>query len=283
MRPEPRWVAWAQYVFGPHAESTAGSPRARSRSYALESELPCLPRRTRVSEVRGLYAIVDVTASRRLGLEPLAVAEALLDARPACLQLRAKELAPRATIALLKQIASLAHRANTPLFANDRPDLAILGGCDGVHVGQDDLAPSDVQTISELASRRLMVGLSTHNEVQLREALGLSLDYLAIGPVFSTLNKANPDAVLGLDGLRALVALARSVRPSLPIVAIGGLNQPRCGEIAGLVDMVAVIGALLPSEPVPTQAALDSIRRRAEEIGQSFRSAREIADVGAAR
>ncbi len=233
--------------------------------------------------MRGLYAIVDVTASRRLGLEPLAVAEALLDARPACLQLRAKELAPSATIALLKQIASLAHRASTPLFANDRPDLAILGGCDGVHVGQDDLAPSDVHTIAKLASKSLLVGLSTHDEIQLREALGLSIDYLAIGPVFSTLSKANFDAVLGLDGLRALAAIARSIRPSLPIVAIGGLNQPRSAELARSVDMVAVIGALLPPEPVSTQAALDSIRRRAEEIGQSFGASSETADVGVTR
>ena len=232
--------------------------------------------------MRGLYAILDVAALERARLDVSAVAEVILEAKPACLQLRAKELAPRATLKLLREIGALARRSGTPLFANDRPDLALLAECDGVHVGQDDLAPADVRAIAASSSRDLRVGLSTHNENQVRAALEMPIDYLAIGPVFSTTNKSNPELALGLDAVRALASLARAARPELPIVAIGGMNRSRALELAGCVDMVAVIGALLPNEPMSGKAALDSIRKRANEMGFTLMPG-AVADRGPTR
>lgn len=212
--------------------------------------------------MRGLYAIVDVTTVLRARLEVLAVAEAILDARPACLQLRAKDLPARATLDLLRSLRPLARRAGVPLFANDRPDLAMLAACDGVHVGQDDLSPTDVRAVTAAASRSLLLGLSTHRREQVLDALEAPIDYLAIGPIFATPSKKDHDPALGVDELRSLVRLARTRRPSLPIVAIGGLAGAKLDEVAPLVDAVAVVGAIMPGENMPKPAALDAVRAR---------------------
>src|SRR6187549_2437292 len=93
----------------------------------------------------GLYPIVDVGLLRARNLAIREFAARVLAARPPLLQLRAKELAPRETLALLRELLPLCRASGTLLFANDRPDLAVLGGADGVHVGQNDLSISDVR------------------------------------------------------------------------------------------------------------------------------------------
>ncbi len=218
--------------------------------------------------MRGLYAIVDVSSLDRLGLDVVAAASAMLDGRPACLQLRAKGVGARRTLELLRALRPLAQAAGVPLFANDRPDLALLGEVDGVHVGQDDLAPDDVRAL--VGPRRLLLGLSTHDRAQVREALEAPIDYLAIGPVFGTSSKERPDPTLGVEGLRELVALVRSRRPTLPIVAIGGIDRARLADVAPLVDMVAVIAALLPSEPFDRADGIASVRSQARELTRAL-------------
>ena len=197
--------------------------------------------------MRGLYAIIDTDALARRGVQPVPFAERVIAGRPAAIQLRDKRGGARATLALLRAIAPLAAAAGVPFFANDRPDLALLAGCDGVHVGQEDLP---VALIRE-AFPRLRVGLSTHDAEQVGEAASEAPDYLAVGPIFATASKDNPSPVVGISGLRALVARARAARPGLPIVAIGGITLETAGAIGSMVDAVAVIGALLPEAGLP--------------------------------
>lgn len=206
--------------------------------------------------MRGLYAILDIEALERRGLAPVAFAERVLAARPAAIQLRDKRGGARATLALLRAVAPLAAAAGVPIFANDRPDLALLAGCDGVHVGQDDLPVALIRQ----AFPSLRVGLSTHDAAQVEQACAEAPDYLAVGPVFATASKENPSPVVGTEALRDLVRRARAARPDLPIVAIGGVSLATAGEVGALVDAVAVIGALLP------EGGLSAVEDRARAL-----------------
>lgn len=203
--------------------------------------------------MRGLYAIVDTDSLHARGVDPVAYAEAILEARPAAIQLRDKQGSARSTLALLRQIALLARRAGVPLFANDRPDLALAAGCDGVHVGQEDMPISAVRLIASRAQGReglppLRVGLSTHDRSQLEQALEERPDYIAIGPIFGTQSKSDASPVVGIEELEARVQIIRERAPGLPIVAIGGVTRRTAAQVGALVDAVAVIGALLPPD-----------------------------------
>ena len=128
--------------------------------------------------------------------------------------------------------------SSVKLIMNDRADLCLAAGFDGVHVGQDDLSPQGVRTV---IGERLWLGVSTHNPDQLAEADKSTANYLAIGPVFSTGTKANPDPVIGLEAVRRARAITRK-----PLVAIGGITRENCREvIAAGADAVAVISDLL--------------------------------------
>lgn len=214
--------------------------------------------------MRGLYAIVDVESLERRGLDPVRFAESVLDAHPAALQLRDKAGGARRTLALLRAIAPAAARAGVPFFANDRPDLALLADCVGVHVGQDDLPIALVRSLGALR-----VGLSTHDAAQVEEALAQAPDYLAIGPVFATASKERPAPVVGLPLLAALAARARAVLPGLPIVAIGGITRARAGAVGAHADAAAVIHALLPEENGP-KAYLE-VTARAKALHDAIR------------
>ena len=203
--------------------------------------------------MRGLYAIIDTASLLALEISPLEFARRVLEARPAALQLRAKQLRARETLALLGDLRPLASKAGTPLFANDRPDLALLAGCDGVHVGQDDLPVGMVRRFA----RGLRVGVSTHDLEQLEAALTEAPDYVAFGPLFATRSKADPDPVVGIDGLKR----ARKLCADRPLVAIGGIDLERAPEVAHYADCGAVISALLPPE-----GDLDKVADQAREL-----------------
>jgi thiamine-phosphate pyrophosphorylase len=201
--------------------------------------------------MRGLYAIVDVAVLSRRRLPLYAFTEAVVSARPAALQLRDKRGDARHTLAALRNIAPLAARAGVALYANDRPDLALLAGCDGVHIGQDDVPISVVRAsiASQLAS--LSVGISTHDEAQMRAAAVEDPTYIAIGPIFETSHKDNPSPVIGLERLGKLSQRLRRSHPGLPIVAIGGITLETAFDIGRLCSCAAVIGALLPDGEGP--------------------------------
>jgi thiamine-phosphate pyrophosphorylase len=191
--------------------------------------------------MRGLYAIVDTGTLAARRLDPLAFAGAVLAVRPAALQLRAKDMPPRETLALLRALAPMCHQAGVPLVANDRPDLAMLAGCDLVHVGQSDMPLERVRRIAP----GLRVGVSTHTLEQLEAALSARPAYVAFGPVFETRSKANPDRVVGVPLLRT--AAARASATGVPLVAIGGITRERARELLGATDAVAVIADLVPA------------------------------------
>lgn len=124
------------------------------------------------------------------------------------------------------------------LIMNDRADLCLAADFEGVHVGQDDLSPLSARKI---VGPNRWLGVSTHNPAQVIEADGTSADYVAIGPVFGTVSKANPDPMVGLDGVREARKLT-----SKPLVAIGGITRANCADVmeAG-ADSVAVISDLI--------------------------------------
>jgi thiamine-phosphate pyrophosphorylase len=124
------------------------------------------------------------------------------------------------------------------LIMNDRADLCIAAGFEGLHVGQDDLLPESARRI--IGANRWL-GVSTHDPKQMVEADSTSADYLAIGPIFATSSKVNPDPVVGLEGLRRARELTRK-----PLVAIGGIARGNARSVidAG-ADSVAVISDLL--------------------------------------
>lgn len=204
---------------------------------------------------RGLYPLVDLESLERRGLAPLAFAERVLTARPPLLQLRAKSAGARVTLELLRALVPLCRAAGTALFANDRPDLAVLAGAEGVHVGQDDVPLAEVRRFAP----NLRVGVSTHDFVQLERALAERPDYVAFGPVFATPSKQGHEPVVGLEGLERAHALARSA--GVPLVAIGGIDLERARLAKGHAELVAVIGAVMPQA-----GALDEVEASAREL-----------------
>ena len=141
---------------------------------------------------------------------------------------------------ILDQARELRRRlgSSVKLIMNDRADLSLTAAFDGVHIGQDDLSPEGAR---RLIGNSLWLGVSTHNPEQLAAADKTAADYLAIGPVFSTRSKANPDPVIGLEGVRRARALTHK-----PLVAIGGITRENCRSVieAG-ADTVAVISDLI--------------------------------------
>jgi thiamine-phosphate pyrophosphorylase len=216
-----------------------------------------------MAPMRGLYPIVDLDTLERRKIEPLLLADAVLTAHPALLQLRAKHQAPKVVLELLEQLAPRCRAAGTELFANDRPDLALLSGASGVHVGQDDLPLEAVRRLDRSGGSwgpnlaPLRVGVSTHNEAQLVAALAQAPDYVAFGPIFGTLSKERADPALGLGAVARAAELAAGA--GIPLVVIGGLTLAVAGELAKFGVVAAVISDLLADG-----ASADVIAARAQ-------------------
>jgi thiamine-phosphate pyrophosphorylase len=186
--------------------------------------------------VRGLYALAD--DDPRWGRDPVAQARAALAGGAGAVQLRAKHAPDRQTLAWAAAIGELCRVQGARFFVNDRFDLALAAGADGVHLGQDDLPPA---RLPAAARARLLVGRSTHTLEQARAAAGEPVDYVAFGPVFGTTSKDSPWAA---RGLAALAEAARVVAPR-PCVAIGGIDAARAGAcIEAGAAAVCVISAL---------------------------------------
>jgi thiamine-phosphate pyrophosphorylase len=184
------------------------------------------------------YPILDTGLLAARGMDLLTAARALLEAGATIVQLRHKQRFTRRDFESARALAALATEFQARLIINDRADVAALTGS-GLHAGQDDLDPRDARGLIGAAAT---LGLSTHNEAQLREAADLPLDYVAYGPVFPTQSKANPDPTVGLDQVFRVRGLT-----TLPLVAIGGITRETAGAVlAAGADSVAVIGDLYP-------------------------------------
>jgi thiamine-phosphate pyrophosphorylase len=196
----------------------------------------------RLKAVPPLNAIVDADSAALAGWPLIDLAAAYLNGGATFLQLRAKSMASGQFLETAAAIAELTRGvAGGILVVNDRADVARLAGASGVHVGQDDLAPAAVRSI---VGPSLRVGVSTHTASQLEAALREPVDYVAIGPVFSTATKDTGYGPIGLDQVRAAARAAKAA--GLPLVAIGGITLERAVEVVDSgAASVAVIGDLL--------------------------------------
>jgi thiamine-phosphate pyrophosphorylase len=178
-----------------------------------------------------LYVILDATL---LNNSPHDCAQDLAAAGVRLLQYRDKTASARDLLATSRELVSSLNSYRASLVVNDRPDIAVLAGAAGVHVGQEDLEPEQARAV---VGDEMCIGTSTHNLEQFRRAAVTSADYIAVGPIFPTTSKANPDPVVGLEFIRQVRNLTEK-----PIVAIGGITLERAVSVieAG-ADCVAVI------------------------------------------
>jgi thiamine-phosphate pyrophosphorylase len=193
-----------------------------------------------------LYPVIDASHFSEIG-ELVSFTEELAAAGCTLLQYRNKNGNGRQ---MLEQARALRQAVSVKLIMNDRADLCLAAEFDGVHVGQDDLSPEGVRRI---IGDELWLGVSTHNPKQVAEATKKPANYLAVGPVFATSSKADPDPVIGLEGVRQAKLLTDK-----PLVAIGGITRENCRSVfeAG-ADSIAVISDLLTE---PRKSAEDFFR-----------------------
>jgi thiamine-phosphate pyrophosphorylase len=197
-----------------------------------------------------LYPILDTGVFERRQFPLLEGARIFLECGVHLLQWRCKTTIGREQLAEVDRLMALCHRHSAALIVNDRADVALMTGAQGVHVGQGDLPP---EMVRQILGPRALIGYSTHNREQFFAGTKLPVDYLALGPIFGTTNKQNPDPNVGLDTLNLCAGLT-----SLPVVAIGGITRANAKEVvAEGAASVAVIGDLVPD---PCDA--DSLRQR---------------------
>lgn len=187
-------------------------------------------------ELPKLYTITDCQLSNCTHEE---VVQLMLAGGARLIQLRDKDASAKELLDAARKCLTLTRAAGAKLIINDRVDVALTAEADGVHLGQDDLT---VEEAREILGEEKIIGVSTHSLDQFRAALESPANYIAVGPVFPTKTKENPDPVVGLELVREAKKLA-----DRPIVAIGGITVERAAEvIAAGAGSVAVISALYP-------------------------------------
>lgn len=183
-----------------------------------------------------LYAITDYQLSNCAHEE---IVRQMLAGGARLIQLRDKDASARDLLDAARACLALTREAGARLIVNDRVDITLTADADGVHLGQEDMT---VEEARDILGDKKIIGVSTHSLDQFRAALDTSANYIAVGPVYATKTKENPDPVVGLE----LVREARKIADR-PIVAIGGITHERAPEvIAAGADSVAVISALYP-------------------------------------
>jgi thiamine-phosphate pyrophosphorylase len=192
-----------------------------------------------------LYALVDPAVA---GGRTLADLASQIASNATLVQLRDKYGSTRAMVEQARALRAVLEPRGIPLLINDRVDVALAAEADGVHIGQDDLAPADARL---LLGRRAIIGLSVKTVDQAKAAPLDLLDYVAIGGVYGTASKENTAAPIGVAGLRAIVQGVRARNPDYPVCAIAGINAANAADvIAAGADGVAVISALsLATDP----------------------------------
>lgn len=180
----------------------------------------------------------------------------ILAAHACALQVRLKPRGRRIDADEILRVARMARRvcdaAGIPLVVNDRVDLALAAGADGVHLGQTDLPIAEARAI---AGTKLFVGVSTHDLDQVRAACAAGADYLGFGPVFATSTKENPDRVQGIEGLRAAVGVS-----TRPIVGIGGIPIAAVPQVLAAGAAAACLISAINGAPDVERAAREASR-----------------------
>ncbi len=198
-------------------------------------------------KVAGFYAVLD--------RDDEALARALVGPGGAhILQVRLKPAAPSDIVRVARMARRVCSELGASLVINDRIDIALAVGADGVHLGQTDLP---IAAARALVGDALAIGISTHNPTQVAEAVRARPAYIAYGPVFATSTKQNPDPVQGLDALRAAVALAGVI----PIVAIGGVTPAQAEALyaTGITSICAISAVNSAKTPEAIAAAARSL------------------------
>jgi thiamine-phosphate pyrophosphorylase len=210
--------------------------------------------------IRGLYAIVDTTYVKPVDVEK--TAGALIRGGARVIQLRAKDSSAADVITAAAAIRALTLKNGVAFIINDRIDIAILSGADGVHLGQDDIPLEDCR---RLLGSSAIVGISTHDLDEARKAASGGADYISFGPVFATVTKKDAAPPRGIEGLRELV---REV--TLPIVAIGGITEENVEEVLSAgADSVAIISDILTAHDISERTA--SIISKIDRCSKSSR------------
>lgn len=195
-----------------------------------------------------VYPILDTATLDRAGLDYVSAAEALIEGGAEILQIRHKTFWSREIFEAAKIIAGHCETAGVTFVINDRADYAAVLGA-ALHLGQEDLLPSDARRVTGGAA---ILGYSTHNPAQMRDADREDVNYVAFGPVFPTVSKERPDPTVGIAGLREVRALT-----SKPLVAIGGITRDNAFTCRNAgADSVAVIADLYP-QPCTRSALRD--------------------------
>lgn len=210
----------------------------------------------RLALLSGIYPLAD--DDPRWRHRPGALVEAALAGGASAIQLRLKHTPDGESLELARWAVERAHRAGALLIVNDRFDLADLAGADGVHLGEEDLAP---ERIPDPLRERLLIGLSTHSLDAVRQSHERPVDYLGFGPVYGTHSKESPYSPRGLEQLGEAVALA-----GRPLVAIGGISLATIEAIASAGAAAAAVISAIADAADPAQAT--------SALGVAFRAGR---------
>ncbi|HQI80383.1 MAG TPA: thiamine phosphate synthase [Deltaproteobacteria bacterium] len=218
-----------------HPEISAGCETMRYETYEIERKIFSSREK---GLTRGLYLVLNGDAP-----DIPRLAETATKAGLSAIQLRWKNGSDRAFLELARTLCRIVSGTPTRFIVNDRPDIALLAGADGAHLGQDDMDPATART---LLGPDVIIGMSTHNADQVFQANTLPVDYIGFGPVFPTLSKENPGEATGL------AALGNAVKAStVPVVAIGGITAEHMASVRRSgCRCAAVIGAVA-SDPDP--------------------------------
>lgn len=193
-----------------------------------------------------LYAIID--PARCQGRDVASLAAAAIAGGATLLQYRDKDSDTRQLVTRARAIKAALAGSTVPLLINDRIDVALAAGADGVHIGQDDMAAADAR---RLLGPDAIIGLTLKTPAHAAELADLPVDYGCIGGVFATVSKNNPEPPIGLSGLAEVAATARRASPGMPIGAIAGIDETNAATVvAAGADGVAVISALFMAEDV---------------------------------
>lgn len=183
--------------------------------------------------------IYPITDTRIANLSHAAQVERLIEGGATFIQLREKYASPKNFYEQAEEALKIARKHDVKIVINDRVDVALALGADGVHLGQDDLPPEFARKI---LGEKAIIGFSTHNLKQAAAAVKLPIDYLAIGPVFATRTKDNPDKVIGIEGVKRV----REIIKDFPLIAIGGITAENFQEVLSAgADSAAVISGVL--------------------------------------
>lgn len=186
-----------------------------------------------------LPTIYPITDTRIINLSHAEQVKRLISGGAKMIQLREKIASPKDFFDQAKEALVIGRKSKVKIIINDRIDIALALKADGVHLGQNDISPEKARAI---LGDKAIIGFSTHNLQEAVEALKLPIDYVALGPVFATKTKENPENTIGIENLKKV----REVIQDFPLVAIGGINLRNFQDVLSAgADSVAIISDLI--------------------------------------